>query len=403
MRGSNLKRNLTLIASGYFLQGFVTWYAIEKLFFRADVGLSYQQIGYVGVAATASILLFEFPSGILADRWSRKGTLILGSIFLSISAVLFALGDSFFVMLLGTIFWGFYFASQSGTGEALLYDTLKQSGEESKFEHYLAPVLRTQGVAIAISSIVGGIIASKYGFRLNYWMTIIPMLLSILFYLKVKEPEQHFLESNPLQHAKQALKNSFSSRTLIYLSLSMVVFAIMFHLIYEFSQLYFIAVNLPTELFGIANALLTISFTIGAFGAVAIRKINKSSVYISAALLFVVSQLAMYFVRNNWAIAVMFIGAVLIQTLDTFAQREIQDRIPSSERAATTSLLGSIGRAAAIPLSVLVGYLTDKYDFFATVPIYVFFAMLLAAILVVVTFRRHNQEPKLVAKDSLPW
>ena len=183
----------------------------------------------------------------------------------------------------------------------------------------------------------------------------------------------------------------------------MVVFAIMFHLIYEFSQLYFIAVNLPTELFGIANALLTISFTIGAFGAVAIRKINKSSVYISAALLFVVSQLAMYFVRNNWAIAVMFIGAVLIQTLDTFAQREIQDRIPSSERAATTSLLGSIGRAAAIPLSVLVGYLTDKYDFFATVPIYVFFAMLLAAILVVVTFRRHNQEPKLVAKDSLPW
>ena len=89
MRGSNLKRNLTLIASGYFLQGFVTWYAIEKLFFRADVGLSYQQNVYVGVAATTSILTLAITLGILAERWRRKGKLILGRIFISYVGGLF--------------------------------------------------------------------------------------------------------------------------------------------------------------------------------------------------------------------------------------------------------------------------------------------------------------------------
>jgi F0F1-type ATP synthase assembly protein I len=112
-------------------------------------------------------------------------------------------------------------------------------------------------------------------------------------------------------------------------------------------------------------------------------------------------QIAMLFVRSNWAMMVIFTSTVLMQTLDTFTQRELHDRIPSSERAATTSLLSSVGRGAAIPLSILIGYLTDKYDFFATIPIYVLFSILLGAILVFVTLNRHHQEPKLIINDPL--
>ena len=401
VNGSSLKRNLWLLGSGYFLQGFVTWYAVEKLFYRSDILLSYQQIGYIGVAATASILLFEFPSGILADRWSRKGTLIIGSLFQMVSTSLFAIGNSFLVMILGTIFWGFYYASQSGTGEALLYDTLKESSEESQFEKYLALVLRTQGISLAIGSIIGGLVASKYGFRINYWITLIPMTLSIIMLMSVHEPKQHFLESNPLQHAKQALRNAVSKKILVYLSLGMIFLAILTHLIHGFYQLYFIAVNLPTELFGVGNALLCLSFTIGAYLAVALRKANKSNAYFSIILGFILMQIAMLFVRSNWAMMVIFTSTVLMQTLDTFTQRELHDRIPSSERAATTSLLSSVGRGAAIPLSILIGYLTDKYDFFATIPIYVLFSILLGAILVFVTLNRHHQEPKLIINDPL--
>ena len=81
MAGSKITRNIYLLAAGYFLQGLVFWYAVEKLFLRNELNLSYAQLGWVGAAATFSVVILEFPSGILADRWSRKGTLILASVF----------------------------------------------------------------------------------------------------------------------------------------------------------------------------------------------------------------------------------------------------------------------------------------------------------------------------------
>ena len=59
-----------------FLTGLVFWYGIEKLFMR-HIGLTPLDIGLAGVWFYAVELLMDVPAGMIADKWSRKGVLVL--------------------------------------------------------------------------------------------------------------------------------------------------------------------------------------------------------------------------------------------------------------------------------------------------------------------------------------
>lgn len=66
--------------------GLVFWYGIEKLFMRS-IGISPFGIGLVTATTLTSSLVFDIPSGILADKWSRKGTLMLSAVFLAVCSL----------------------------------------------------------------------------------------------------------------------------------------------------------------------------------------------------------------------------------------------------------------------------------------------------------------------------
>jgi MFS family permease len=391
---SSLRKNLWLLGVGYFLQGSVFFYAVEKLFFRNEIGLDYQQIGVIGVVVVISILVFEFPSGVLADRWSRKGTMILASLALMTGSAIYAFGESFSAMVLGTVFWGLYFANQSGTAESLLYDLLNKDKQQQHYEKYLALVIGSQGFALAASSIAGGLIAASLGFREVYIYTLIPMALSIVIFLLIKEPKQHARAETNFLHAKQAFKNIISKGTMLNLLFAMIVMDILVHVTFEYYQLYYIAIDLPVYLFGFAGGLLGLMYVSGAHFAVFLRKFNKDFAYYLTAFSMLVAIVSIYFVRNVMAILVVFIILHSLQTFRVFSQRETQERLPNSERAASISLINAIARFFAIPFSLLVGYLTQQYSYFANVPLFTVLAVILIILVIPIVKNRLDIKPK---------
>ena len=78
-----LKTNISKLMLINFLTGLVFWYAIEKLFMQS-IGITPFQIGINAVVLIVITVLFDVPSGILADKWNRKYTLILGLLSLAI-------------------------------------------------------------------------------------------------------------------------------------------------------------------------------------------------------------------------------------------------------------------------------------------------------------------------------
>lgn len=87
-----MKRLLPLYSGKFFLS-FVLWYSTEKLFIRS-IGIDNFGISLITIVLLVSCILTEIPSGIIADRWSRKGSMVLSGLFLGISSLVAGASDS---------------------------------------------------------------------------------------------------------------------------------------------------------------------------------------------------------------------------------------------------------------------------------------------------------------------
>lgn len=79
---SSTSRRLLPLYIAVALQNIPFWYAIEKIF-MLGIGFNTATIGVMIAIMSVVMLAVETPSGILADRWSRKGVMVLGCFALS--------------------------------------------------------------------------------------------------------------------------------------------------------------------------------------------------------------------------------------------------------------------------------------------------------------------------------
>src|ERR1700712_379646 len=114
--GSALWARLLPLHVAVVLQGFLLWTPVEKLFLT-EIGFDAAAVGVMAAAYAAVGPILEFPSGILADRWSRRGVLIVASLALALSALIGGLSIGIVSYIGSALILGVYFAMYSGTME----------------------------------------------------------------------------------------------------------------------------------------------------------------------------------------------------------------------------------------------------------------------------------------------
>ena len=75
------------------------YWLVTSLYLVLDAGLSASQLVFIGVAQGAVSLLFEIPTGVVADTISRKWSLVIFHILVGVSMVLTGLVTSFPALL----------------------------------------------------------------------------------------------------------------------------------------------------------------------------------------------------------------------------------------------------------------------------------------------------------------
>jgi hypothetical protein len=184
-------RRLMPLYLANFLQGFVLWYTIEKLFMR-HIGFDDAGIGIMVAAYSAIMLLVETPSGILADRWSRRGMLVVASVVLAIASWVGGISQGIPMYMVSAGCWGVFFALYSGTYDSMVYDTLLETkGHATDYERYYGRMKVADSLALVVGSILGGVLATQWGLRSPYFLTIPFALVSIVPLVLFKEPELH--------------------------------------------------------------------------------------------------------------------------------------------------------------------------------------------------------------------
>src|SRR3712207_1096168 len=151
---------LTLLLGNTLAASFI--WGINTLFLL-DAGLSNLEAFAANAFFTAGMVIFEVPTGVIADTVGRRASYLLGTLTLAVSTVLYWLmwlwQAPFWAWAVVSVLLGLGFTFFSGAVEAWLVDALRASGYEGGLEPVFARGVVVSGFAMLLGSVAGGVVA----------------------------------------------------------------------------------------------------------------------------------------------------------------------------------------------------------------------------------------------------
>ena len=101
---------------------FAVAFTVSAVYFVQDVGMNPLQLVLVGTVMELAVFVFEVPTGVVADTYSRRLSIVTGWFVFGIGLVVAGSIVSFPVVLLGWAIWGLGWTFQSGALQAWITD-----------------------------------------------------------------------------------------------------------------------------------------------------------------------------------------------------------------------------------------------------------------------------------------
>lgn len=346
-----------------FLTGLVFWYGIEKLF-MGSIGIDAVGVGIATAVLISFNLIFDIPSGILADRWSRKGMLIVSAIALALCSVVSGVSNGLWPYILGDILYGLYAVATSGTYQALTYDILHEERRADQYSKISGRAYALFLVGAGVANIASGFIAQATSMRTAFFITVASCVVNIAVISTIKEPTFHKTEAKARVIAQlgQITKTLAQVGLLRALAIIMGALAVVELFKSEFGQLYMLRYVNDLELMGLLWAAYAFTWALGSM--IAHRFHDRLTLLVLAST---VPFVAMVFIDNAFSLVLFMVQAVASAALINQIETRVQHATPSSVRASILSVLSALGRAAAVPASFLLGWLFKDFGALAAV------------------------------------
>jgi len=385
-----LSRRLLPLYIAAFSQGLVLWAPIEKVFLKS-LGFDQAALGLMAACYSSLIPLLDLASGILADRWSRKGVLMLASVAAMLNALLGGLSHDVPTYLVSTLFFGVEVALVSGTYESILYDTLlEETGHSRAFEKRLSQLKLLSSLALLIGALAGGLVATLLSPRLAYFATIPLVAMSLGALLTFQEPHLHHSErrTSLVRHLRAISQTLFQRGKTLRIVTVLLATSLLLSVIFEFGPLWQLALAAPVGLYGLANATVLSAGGVGSWLSARLT-LAKPATIVGMAVLLVGSSLALVFVKSVPVVilaqGVLVAGGVGVSMVFT---RLLHDSLPSGVRAGAASGVGALSSMAFVLFALLFGVVSQHVGVFHAGWMVVGVALLASTLLVTVAMNR---------------
>ncbi len=346
------------------LSQFAFYIPIIQLFYLAN-NITIFNIAILGAVWSFVKIILEIPSSILADRWGRKNTMILSSIFIVFQLVILIYGSSFLFFLIASIFSAASYAFLSGTDIAFFYDNLAISKREHEFEKLWARQHIYQQIPLIIAFVSSGFLF-KLSPRMPFQLSLIFVLMSFIIILTLKEPSYNKQKNNQssFSYLKESVRQVFENKHLKFILVFTIFFSIASDISYNFGQIYLNYLSLPVILFGIVYTLKSILVTISSNIVPSLRKKFSYKNMFTFEIISITILLYLMILTNNLVIGV--IGFILIAIPHGFfiitKSGYMHKLIKSHNRATIDSLFSFIVAIFIIIFELLTGWLADLYN-----------------------------------------
>ena len=404
---------LTLTLGNTLAASFI--WGINTLFLL-DAGLSNFEAFAANAFFTAGMVLFEVPTGVVADGWGRRTSFLLGTLTLAASTYLYymlwQLSAPFWSWALVSVLLGLGFTFFSGAVEAWLVDALRFAGYEGGLEGVLGRGLMVQGAAMLLGSVAGGVVAQATDLGVPFLLRVgvLVAMFLVAFWLMHDVGFTPERSAHPLRATRAVLSASienglknppvryvmlaapFSSGVGIY-----VFYALQPYLLGLFGDpgAYSIA--------GLAAALVAGAEILGGWLAPRVRRLvrKRTTVLMLSSSVSAMILLVLGFIQAFWAALVLLALWALVAAAGTpVRQAYLNDMIASKQRATVLSFDSLMGSSGGVVVQPALGRAADVYGYPASLAVSGLIELMAVPFLLASRQQRHQADDFSGAADT---
>lgn len=349
-RQKNLKRNFGLM---FWIQGLlcVKVMNLVSTLFYINRGLTLSEIFYTAIVFAVVNLFFEIPSSYLADKWGRKKTIMLAAIFAALGWTVQIFAFDFASFLIAFAFMALSYACMSGTDDALIYDTNRELGSDSRSLQELGRYYSAQRFLKIITPLIGAIIAKdlvEWQFILLLFIDIAVALGALFLATRLTEPHHYmdlekvetgtFIDAYNLIRYNPDLIRSILGKTLLFIAS---------FIIWRVHQKFFIDLGISVLALGIGWTFInTATFIFNHYIYKFLHskplnfRINILNIYAGIAMLLLV--LSASFFSNRYIVFVFFACFLILENIRWPLYSEYFNNFSLSHNRATTLSLANL-------------------------------------------------------------
>ncbi len=355
-----MERNIRLFSYLNFFTDFIPYAPIAIIYFSNVSGSFALGMSVFSVVMLASAI-FEIPTGIFSDTIGRKNTVVLGAATRILSAILYAIGGSYGMLLAGALLEGLSRSFYSGNNDALLHDSLTQLQKEGDFHSHYGKTHAMFQVGLAASALLGGILA-QWSFALVMWISVIPQIITLVLSFFITEPSVYTKEAgNIYAHLKESLWQFYVNKILRYISITSILKYSIGEAGYLFRSAFFITLW-PLWAIGISSmissAVAAISYY---FSGKTISKLGVQKVLVGESLYNRFVNLIALLFPTIASPALMSTSSITFGVGETSINKLLQLHFTAKQRATMGSLNSLAGSVAFGVFAVLLGKFADAY------------------------------------------
>ena len=347
--------------------------------FLLDAGLSNLEAFAANAFFTAGMVLFEVPTGVVADLKGRRTSFLLGALTLSVSTILYLLlwqwAAPFWSWAAVSVLLGLGFTFFSGAVEAWLVDALTSTGYKGKMDAVFAKGQVVAGAAMLVGALGGGVIAQASNLGVPYILRAI--ILAITFVLAfVLMRDLGFTPAKgeqPIKEIKKILDNSvrhglrnppvrwvmltapFVSGVVIYGFYALQPYLLE---LWGDKEAYAIA--------GLAAALLAGAQIAGGLLAPQLWRFfqRRTTILVVGTALSSVALVMIGLFTNFWAvIGLVVVWGLIFAATAPARQAYINGIIPSKQRATVLSFDSLLGSSGGVATQPVLGKAADMWSY----------------------------------------
>jgi MFS family permease len=351
--------------------------------FLLDAGLSITEAFVANAAFTAGMVIFEVPTGVIADTFGRRTSFILGAATLLVTTAAYLglwyveAGIWWWILVSALIGLGFTFFS--GATEAWLVDALVATGYEGGIETVFGKGQTVAGAATLIGTIGGGFLG-----QVNLGLPYATRSFLLLAVIAAAWLWMHDIGYEPARGVavgeqvkgilRSSIRHGFGNPPIrMFMLGAPFAMGVGIWVFYAFQPYLLELFGNPdaTYLAGIAAAVFATAQIIGGASVNWVRRVFKTrtgvittEVVLGSLALVGVGLAEMLEIRVGFWVAIILLTltALVWAVSGPMQQAYMNDCIPSEQRATVLSFASLMGSAGGVVAQPALGRVADVYS-----------------------------------------